>query len=419
MMWTQLKVWASGLAALGLAVGAGAIASQKAQTQSPPIESGVKQGALRLKGNKPVPPKDGQEAEVEALKKEIEALRKKVEALGKKEEHHKIVVTSPQAKDVVITQQYVCKIHAQRHINISALANGFLMEILVKEGQAVKRGDVMFKILPTLYQAKLDIELAEARLAQIEFDYTKKLFEQKVISSQEAALSQAKMAKAQAKVKLVEAELSFTTVRAPFDGIVGRLQRQQGSLIKEGGTVTTLSDNSLMWVYFNVPEKRYLEYMASLGKDEDPRIELVLANGSKFPKTGKFGAIDAQFNNQTGNIPFRADFPNPDRLLRHGQSGNVLIHGALKNTIVIPQRAVFEILEKRYVYVVDKEDVVHQRLITIDHELEDIFVIKKGLDVNDRIILEGVRQVRDGEKVKYEFRKPEEVMANPKNHGEK
>jgi membrane fusion protein (multidrug efflux system) len=425
MMWTQFKVWACGLAALGLAVGGGAFASPNAQAQSSPIEPAVKQGAVRLKGSQPVPPRDGREAEVEALKKEIEALRKKVEAFGKKaepphQERQKIVVTSPRAKDVVVTQQYVGKIHSHRHINVRALQSGYIEEVPVKEGQAVKRGDVLCKILPPLYKAKLDAELAEAQLAQIEFENTRKLFEQKVVNQTEVALSQAKLAKAQAKAKLAEAELSFTTVRAPFDGLVGRLEMQQGSLIKEGEILTTLSDNSFLWVYFDVPEVRYLEYMATKGQgEENPRIELVLANGSKFQQTGKIGAIDAKFNNVAGAIPFRADFPNPDRLLRHGQTGTLLIHRALHNAIVIPQRATFEILDRRYVYVVGKDNVVRQREIVIQNELEDIFVIKRGLDVDDRIVLEGVRQVRDGEKVEYEFRKPEEVMANPKNHAEK
>ena len=139
----------------------------------------------------------------------------------------------------------------------------------------------------------------------------------------------------------------------------------------------------------------------------------MLANGDKFQQTGKIGAIEADFNNETGNIPFRADFPNPDGLLRHGQTGNVLIHRRLNDAIVIPQRATFEILDKRYVYVVGKDDVVHQREIVVQNELDDIFVIKNGLDVNDKIVLEGVRQVRDGEKVEYEFRTPEEVLAQP------
>jgi len=338
---------------------------------------------------------------------------------GSHEEHQKIVVTSPLAKDITITEPYVCQIHSQRHIDVKALEGGYLKEILVREGQAVKKGDLMFKIVPTLYQARLDAELAEARLAQLEYNNTKALSERKVVSPNEVALLQAKLAKAQAKAQLAGAELNFTDIRAPFDGIVDTLHEQLGSLIKEGDDLTTLSDNSVMWVYFNVREARYLEYMAEVNQHKaDEKIELMLADGSKFPETGKIGAIEAQFNNETGNIPFRADFPNPKRLLRHGQTGTVLISRELKGAIIIPQRATFELLDKRFVYVVGEDNVAHQRLITIKHELEDTFVIDKGLGVKDKIVLEGVREVRDGDKVEYDFRKPEEVLANQKHHAE-
>ena len=334
-------------------------------------------------------------------------------------EHHKIMVTSPMAKDVIITQEYVCQIHSRRHINVRALENGYLKAIPIKEGQTVKTGDRMFETVPILYKARLDAELAERDLAQLELNNTKRLADKQGVSQNEVKLFEAKLAKAQAKADLALAELNFATVRAPFDGIIDRLHEQQGSLVKEGDILTTLSDNSVMWVYFNVTEKRYLEYMAETGQNkQSPDIELMLANHSKFPQIGKIGAIEANFNNQTGNIAFRADFPNPDGLLRHGQTGTVLINRVLKGAIVIPQRATFENLAKRYVYVVGKDDVVHQREIVIDHELDDIFVIGKELDVNDRIVLEGIRQVRDGEEVEYEFREPAEVIANQKNKAE-
>jgi membrane fusion protein (multidrug efflux system) len=335
-------------------------------------------------------------------------------------EHHKIVVTSPQAQAVVITQQYVCQIHSRRHIEVRALQEGYLEAITVQEGQAVKQGEAMFKVIPVLYKARFDAEKAEARLAGIELKNTKKLFDQKVVSDQEVALYEAKLARAQARVELAQAELNFTIVRAPFDGIIDRLHQQQGSLVKKDEILTTLSDNEVMWVYFNVPEARYLEYMAGRDQDkESHNIELVLANGGKFPYGATNVVIEGQFNNETGNIPFRADFSNRDGLLRHGQTGNVLIHRTLNNAVVIPQRATFEVLDKRYVYVVDKDDVVHQREIVIRNELDDIFVIKSGLGVDDRIVLEGVRQVHDGEKVEeYEFRKPDEALANQKNHAE-
>jgi membrane fusion protein, multidrug efflux system len=335
------------------------------------------------------------------------------------EEAHKVVATTALSKAVTLTQQYVCQIHSKRHIEVRALEIGYLEEIPVSEGQRVKEGDLMFKIIPTLYQARLDAENAEAMLAQLEFNYTKKLAEDKVVSQNEVALLDAKLAKANAKAQLAQAELNFATVKAPFDGIMDRLQHQQGSLVEEGEILTTLSDNSVMWVYFNVPEARYLEYMADLDeKKDDMQIELVLANGKTFDQLGKIGAIEADFNNETGNIPFRADFQNPNGLLRHGQTGNVLIQRVVNDAIVIPQRATFEILDKRYAYVVGDDDVVHQRYIVVQNEMDDIFVIKSGLEVGDKIVLEGVRQVHDGDKVEYEFRTPEVALANQKQHAE-
>ena len=120
----------------------------------------------------------------------------------------------------------------------------------------------MFKIVPVLYKARRDAEVAEVQLAQLEFNNTERLFRTKVVSQKEVALLEAKLAKAQAKAELAKAELNFTNGHSTFDGIVDRLNEQEGSLIKEGDILTTLSDNSVMWVYFNVPEARYLEYMA-------------------------------------------------------------------------------------------------------------------------------------------------------------
>ena len=160
--------------------------------------------------------------------------------------------------------------------------------------------------------------MAEARLAELEYNNTKKLFDSpnKVVSQNEVKLFEAKQDRAKAKADLAQAELNFTEIRAPFDGIVDRQRQQLGSLIKEGEILTTLSDNSLMWVYFNVPEKQYLEYKAAQKQHEaDDRIELLLANHDKFPEKLHSLTIEAQFNNETGNIAFRADFPNPDGLL--------------------------------------------------------------------------------------------------------
>ena len=333
---------------------------------------------------------------------------------------HKIVVTSPVAKDVKLTQQFVCQIHSRRHIDVKALEGGYLESINVKEGQTVNKGDVMFEIVPILYSSKLDADLAEAQLAKVEYDTTKQLVDRQVVSAQEGKMARARLQRALAKVKMAKAEMDFATIRAPFDGIVDRLHEQEGSLIDEGAELTTMSDNHVMWVYFNVPESRYIEYQRALksGEDEILDIELKLANQEIFDQPGQNLTIEADFDNEFGTIPFRADFENPDRLLRHGQTGNILIHRMEKDAIVIPQRATYEILAKKYAYVVDDEGTVRQREIHIKNELDDIFVIDKGLEPGEKIIYEGIRQVRDGDKVKYEFAEPEELLAHLKNHAE-
>ncbi len=359
-------------------------------------------------------------------------------------DHEQIIVTTPESKDVIVTQRYVCQIHSQRHIPVRALEPGYLEAIPVKEGQAVKKDQVMFTVIPVLYQARLDAEQAEADLARTKYNQTVKLCEDKVVSDQEVKLAKAQLDKAVANVSLAKAELNFTYVKAPFDGIIDRLMEQQGSLVKEGDILTTLSDNTIMWVYFNVPEKRYLEYMqGGYGKRipgttkielVDSSIDLILADGSRFNySAGNSVTVEGKVNNDTGNIAFRADFPNHDRLLRHGQTGNILIHRTVHNALVIPQKATFEILDQRYVWVLDSENKAERRKIDVEHEMDDIFIIKPlqivkqgvngeekktGLTVDDKIVLEGIRQVHAGDKVEYEFVKPEDVLAHLKNHAE-
>lgn len=341
------------------------------------------------------------------------------------EEAHTIVATSPETRAVTLTQDYVCQIHSQRHIRVRALDEGYLEEIKVKEGQWVKEKQVLFTVMPILYQKDAEAAKAEFKVAQLELKYAQQLYKANGISENEVKLFEAKLIRAEAKAQLAQAKFDFASVKAPFDGIIDRLHHQQGALVEEGEVLTTLSDNSVMWVYFNLPEKRYLEYMTNLKQKKDLKIEILLASGKKFDQLGTIdpargiGAIEADFNNETGNIPFRADFPNPDRLLRNGQTGTVLLSWVENDALVIPQRATFEVLAKRYVYVIDDENVAHQREITYENAgLEDIFVISSGLAADDKIVLEGIRQVRDGEKVEYEDIQPDEVAANLKYHAE-
>src|ERR1700757_597846 len=323
-----------------------------------------------------------------------------------KEEEIKFLVTSPLKKDTVVTRQYVCQIRAISHIELRALEKGYLQGIFVDEGQTVKKGQLMFQIMPMLYQAELQKAQAEADFVEIEYKNTKRLADSNVVAPNELALAKAKFDKAKAELALAQVHLGFTEIKAPFDGIMDHFHVRLGSLLDEGDLLTTLSDNSEMWVYFNVPEAEYLNYKANTQAENLLKVSLLMANNQLFEFPGVVKTIEADFNNETGNIAFRATFPNPNGLLRHGETGNIQMTIPLKNAIIIPQKATFEILEKKYVYVVDKDNVVHSREISIASEMPDLYIIKSGVTENERIVLEGIRKVKDGDKITYEYEEP-------------
>jgi membrane fusion protein, multidrug efflux system len=343
---------------------------------------------------------------------------------------HPIVLTTPAIMDIPTRRAYVCQIRGRRHTEIRALDEGYLLEIPVQEGQAVQKGQLLFKLLPVLYRARLDADRAELRLKEIRLRNTQQLTERGVVSDQELALATAERDRAKAKVELAAAEYGFTQVVAPFDGIIDRQQMQEGSLVAKDDVLTKISDNSVMWVYFNVPEADYLRFKSVPGANDGSspqkldlpgvKIRLRLANGKEFDQTAaQTLTVESEFDNTTGNIKFRADFPNPDRLLRHGQTGTLLITETLANAVVIPQRATFEILDRQYVYVVDDKNVAHQREISVAHELEDVYVIQNGLSPGEKLVFEGIRQVRDQARLEHtELRPPEEALKQLKQHAE-
>jgi membrane fusion protein (multidrug efflux system) len=194
--------------------------------------------------------------------------------------------------------------------------------------------------------------------------------------------------------------------------MMDRFQVRLGSLVDEGDLLTTLSDNSQMWVYFNVPEAEYLDLKDKTSEANLNSVGLKMANNKLFPYPGKVQTIEADFDNTTGNIQFRATFPNPKGLLRHGETGNVEMKVPIRNALLIPQKATFEVLEKKYVYVIGKDNKVRSREIKIAAEMPHIFVVSSGLNKDDKILLEGLRQVKENEPFKYKFEKPQSVISN-------
>lgn len=334
-----------------------------------------------------------------------------------KEVHHKehtvFSVTKPWRQDVEIELEYVAQINAIQHIEVRAFEKGYLQDIYVDEGQLIPKGTKMFQLMPMLMQAEYDKAKAEFDVSTIEYDQTKRLAKQKVVSKNELALTKAKYEKQKAILDLAKAHLDLTTLSAPFDGIMDRFRVRLGSLVEEGELLTTLSDITKLWVYFNVSERDYLNYM-NMKKDagKGDSVKLKMANGQFFDQPGTIDTIEADFNSETGNVAFRATFPNPNNILRHGETGNAILTQSLKNVLVVPQKAVFDVLDKHFLYVIDQKGKVSQREIFIDYEVPHFFVLKSGVSEQDSILLEGLGKVSPGMVVKTKFQEIDAVKKS-------
>lgn len=329
-----------------------------------------------------------------------------------KAESTKFTVTNPVQIDTTFTKEYVSQIRSVRNIEIRAQEKGFLQNIYVDEGQFVQAGQVLFRIMPKMYEAELLRAQSEAKAAQIELSNAKLLADKNVVSKNEQAVAQAKLEQAKAEVAMAKLHLSFTEIKAPFAGTIDRIPKKLGSLIDEGELMTSLSDNVEMFAYFNVSEPEYIDYQTHVKDRGDNSVTLLLANNTPLKYKGKVEVIEGEFDNETGNIAFRAKFPNPDKLLRNGETGKVLLTVPVKNALLIPQKATYEIQDKKYVFVVDSRNVVHSREIVVSGEMPDLYVVKSGVNPNDKILLEGVQKVREDDKIEFAYENPKEVIKS-------
>ena len=335
----------------------------------------------------------------------------------KKEEKEEVSVypvTTPVVMDTVIDKEFVAQIRSVKNIEVRAQEKGFLEKIYVDEGQYVHQGQVLFQIMPKLYQAELLKAQAEVAQASIELKNASTLANNNIVSKNERSMAKAKLDAANAEANLAQTHLSFTNIKAPFSGIIDRLPLKLGSLVDEGDLLTSLSDNNDIYTYFNVSEPEYLNYQMHAADRGSNQVALVMANGDVFPQKGEVQTIEGQFDNETGNIAFRAKFPNPNKLLRNGETGKVRMTLPLKNAMIIPQKATYEIQDQKYVFVVGKDGVARSKNIKVAYELPDVYVVSSGLSKGDQILLEGVQKVKDDQKVQTKAQDPKKVLQSLK-----
>ena len=330
-----------------------------------------------------------------------------------KENEKPFPVTELVVKDTLLQHKYVASLQAVRNVEIRARVNGFLEKIYVDEGQEVQKGQLLFSINDEEYRtllaeanANLSSALAEAKASEVELRRVKMLVEKKVIAKTELEVAEAKLAAVNARVDEARSaatqaamQLGYTDVRAPFDGVIDRIPLKTGSLVADGALLTTVSDINEVYAYFNVSETEYLEYKKSKKGPDNKAVNLILADGSAYTHPGKVETVESEFETSTGAIAFRARFPNPQKLLKHGASGNIQLENAVEDALIIPQKAVFEMQDKNYVFVVDSSNRITMRNFTPGSRLSYSYIVKNGLQAGERIVCEGAQSLRDGMRI--------------------
>ncbi|WP_418233468.1 efflux RND transporter periplasmic adaptor subunit [Butyricimonas virosa] len=332
-------------------------------------------------------------------------------------------VMTVSSSDTEINTDYSATIRGRQDIEIRPQVSGTIAGLLVAEGASVKKGQVLFVIdqvpfLAALREAAANVKSASASLATARLDYksNQRLFDEKVIGEYELQRSYNRMLGAEAVLAQAEAaetnarnNLSYTEVKSPADGVVGVFPYRQGTLVSPSVAepLTTVSDNSEMYVYFSMDENSLLTYIREYGSTNDAigslaDVTLVLSDGTVYEEKGYVESVSGVIDRRTGSVTLRAKFPNPKRLLHSGATGNVRITSVYNDVMVIPQSATIRLQDRILVYkVIDGK--AQSALVTVapvNNGRE--YIVLNGLNIGDEIVADGAGLVREGMEIKRE-----------------
>ncbi|WP_316822699.1 efflux RND transporter periplasmic adaptor subunit [Pedobacter gandavensis] len=319
--------------------------------------------------------------------------------------------------------EYSASIEGKVNVDIRPQVDGYLDKIFVDEGAFVKAGQPLFKINDRVYQEQLNtanaaMEAAKAslRTAQIEVNKIKPLVQNKVVSevqlnTAEANYNQAQAAVSQAKSTIASAKINigFTLIKAPISGFIGKIPKRVGNLVGKGDQepMTTLSDTKEVYAYFSMSEPAFLQFNAQVeGANmaeklkKLPPVTLVLADGSTYPQKGRIQIVDGHFDKNTGSISLRAIFPNPNGLLRSGNTGKIRLEEQHEQVVMVPKAATMDVQDKIFVYLVGPKNKLERRAITISGKSGNNYLIKDGLKKGETIVYSGLDGLAEEAEIK-------------------
>ena len=313
-------------------------------------------------------------------------------------------VQTVNTQDATVYQEYTARIEGQQNVEIRSKVNGFIEKIYVDEGQVVKKGQILFKLETQTLNQDGSAARAMVKAAQVEVDRLKPLVERQIISSVQLETAKAKLAQAKSAYGSIAANIGYGTIYSPVNGVVGSLPYKAGSLVNPSSEMplTTVSDTKNVRAYFTMNEKQLLFFNKTFNGATTaeklkvvPEVSLLLVDNSEYDQKGKITAINGLMNATTGTTEFRAEFTNPQGILRSGSSGVIRIPIVSKDVIIVPQNAVFEVQGKQIVYVVEKDNKVKSRIIETNGASGMNFIVTSGLSNGEVIVIEGTSKLRD------------------------
>ncbi|HMR17273.1 MAG TPA: efflux RND transporter periplasmic adaptor subunit, partial [Mariniflexile sp.] len=318
------------------------------------------------------------------------------------------VTTVPQ-KTVTGFTSYPTRIEGVNNSEVRAKISGYITDVLVDEGQQVKKGQTLFKLETQSLSQDAAAAKATVNAAQVEVEKLKPLVEKNIISNVQLETAKAKLQQAKSAYNSIGANIDYGTIKSPVDGYVGAIRLRKGTLVSPSNPepLTTVSDISNVYAYFSMNESDYLDFIQnSEGKDVPskiknlPKVTLVLANGTDYDVEGTIETINSQVNVNTGSISFRAVFDNANRLLTNGNSGKIKIPKTYKDAVVVPKEATYEQQGSTYVYKLTENNMAVASRINVLADVDNLFVVSEGLKPGDKIVAKGVAKLRGDTPIK-------------------
>lgn len=317
-------------------------------------------------------------------------------------------VVSVPTKTVTAYTTYPASIEGIVNSQVNAKISGYITDVLVDEGQKVKKGQTLFRLETQTLSQDAAAARANVNAAQVEVEKLKPLVEKNIISNVQLETAKAKLQQAKSSYNSIAANIDYGNIKSPVDGYVGSINLRKGALVSPSSQVpmTTVSDISKVYAYFSMNEKEYLDFIQNAeGKTIEekikklPKVRLVLANGSLYEEEGTIETINSQVNANTGSVSFRAVFDNPSRILTNGNSGKIQVPKVYTDALVVPQEATYEQQGSIYVYKVAEDGMATSTKIETTAEVENLYVVASGLQKGDKIVAKGANKLRGNSKI--------------------